>query len=115
MAHTLTSDMRLTNTAAVVHEDIGSPAFQAFQILRIGFTVAPILAGLDKFAGIMTNWDKYLAPSMKSMLGSNSHTFMLAVGIIEVVAGIGVFFKPRFFAYVVAVWLMAIIVNLLMI
>jgi len=106
--------MRLTNTTAAIHEGLDVPAFQAFQILRIGFTVAPILAGLDKFTHIMTNWDKYLAPSVNNMLGGNGHTFMLAAGVIEVIAGIGVFFKPRIFAYVVAVWLMGIIVNLLM-
>jgi hypothetical protein len=88
---------------------------QAFQILRIGFTVAPILAGLDKFFDVMVDWDKYLSPIANNTLGGHGHEFMLVVGIIEIVAGIGVFFKPRVFAYIVAAWLLLIIINLLMI
>ena len=38
---------------------------------------------------------------------------MLVVGIIEIIAGIGVFVKPRVFAYIVAAWLLLIIINLL--
>src|SRR5438094_6127359 len=87
---------------------------QAFAILRFGFTVAPIIAGADKFLHMLTNWDKYLSPTANNMLGGNGHTFMLAVGVIEIVAGIGVFFKPRIFAWVVSAWLLLIIVNLLM-
>ena len=91
----------------------GSNANQAFQILRFGFTVAPILAGLDKFTHILVDWDKYLSPMVNNMLGGRGHQFMLAVGVIEIVAGIGVFVKPRIFAYVVAIWLLGIILNLL--
>jgi len=86
---------------------------QAFQILRFGFTVAPILAGLDKFFHLLVNWDQYLAPVANNILGGHGHQFMLAVGVIEIVAGIGVFLKPRIFAYVVAAWLLFIILNLL--
>jgi hypothetical protein len=89
--------------------------YQAFQILRLGFTVAPVLAGLDKFLHLMVNWDQYLPPVVNRMLGGNGHSFMLVVGVIEIVAGIGVFFKPKIFAYVVGVWLLLIIGNLLMI
>ena len=88
---------------------------QAYQILRLGFTVAPILAGLDKFFHLLTDWDKYLPPMVNNMLGGRGHQFMLIVGVIEIVAGIGVFIKPKIFAYVVALWLLLIIVNLLMI
>lgn len=91
------------------------PSAQAFWILRIGFTMAPILAGLDKFAHIMVDWDKYLAPVVDRMLGGHGHQFMLAVGVIEIVAGIGVAVLPRIFGYVVAAWLCGIILNLLMI
>ena len=86
---------------------------QAFQILRFGFTVAPIVAGLDKFFHLLVNWDQYLPPIMNNLSGGHGHQLMLAVGVIEIVAGIGVFFKPRFFAYVVAAWLLVIILNLL--
>ena len=81
-------------------------AEQAFQILRIGFTVAPILAGLDKFFDVLVDWDKYLSPTADNVLGGHGHQFMMLVGVIEIVAGIGVFIKPRIFAYIVAVWLL---------
>ena len=103
----------IDNTA--VSADSRGAAYQAYQILHIGFTVAPILAGLDKFLHLLTNWDQYLAPSVNTMLGGHGHEFMLVVGVIEVVAGIGVLLKPRIFAYVVSAWLLGIIVNLLMI
>ena len=88
-------------------------AEQAFQILRFGFTVAPILAGLDKFFHVLVDWDKYLSPMANNVLAGRGHQFMLVVGIIEIVAGIGVFLKPRIFGYVVAAWLLGIIINLL--
>jgi hypothetical protein len=94
--------------------DASSPTYQAYQILHIAFTVAPILAGLDKFLHVMTNWDKYLPPAVNNMLGGRGHEFMLVVGVIEIIAGIGVLIKPKIFAYVVGVWLLAIIANLLM-
>jgi hypothetical protein len=86
---------------------------QAFQILRFGFTVAPILAGLDKFFHLLVNWDQYLAPFANNVIGGRGHQFMLAVGLIEIAAGIGIFLKPRIFAYIVAAWLLLIILNLL--
>jgi hypothetical protein len=86
---------------------------QAFQILRFGFTVAPILAGLDKFFHLLVNWDQYLAPFANNLIGGRGHQFTLVVGLIEIAAGIGVFLKPRIFAYVVAAWLLLIILNLL--
>ena len=88
---------------------------QAFQILRFGFTVAPIVAGLDKFFHLLTNWDQYLAPAIAAALPFDGHTFMLIVGVIEIVAGLLVWFKPRLGGYVVAAWLWGIIVNLLLI
>lgn len=90
-----------------------SGARQAFMILRFGFTVAPILAGLDKFLHLLVDWDKYLSPMVNNALGGHGHEFMMAVGVIEIVAGIGVALKPRIFAYVVAIWLIGIILNLL--
>lgn len=92
-----------------------SPSYQAYQILRTGFTVAPIVAGLDKFFHLLVNWDQYLPASINNLTGGHGHQFMLAVGVIEIVAGLGVAFKPRLFAYVVSAWLLLIVVNLLMI
>jgi len=66
----------------------------------------------DKFLNVMTNWDNYLAPWIAWIVG-NTHTFMLTVGAVEIVAGIVVAFKPRWGAYIVALWLLSIIVNLL--
>ena len=87
-------------------------AHQAFQILRFGFTVAPIIAGLDKFLHLLTNWDKYLAPVIPNSLGISAHTFMLIVGVVEIVAGLLVAVQPRIGGYVVAAWLLGIILNL---
>ena len=95
--------------------DTASYGYQAFQILRMGFTVAPILMGADKFLGLLVNWDQYLPSFVNNLLGGRGHEFMYVVGVIEIVAGIGVFLKPKIFAYVVAVWLGLIILNLLMI
>ncbi len=92
-----------------------SPGQQAYQILHLGFTVAPILAGLDKFFNLLVNWEQYLPPFVNRLTGGHGHELMLAVGVIEIVAGLGVWFKPKIFAYVVAAWLLLIIVNLLMI
>ncbi len=88
-------------------------ARQAYQILRFAFIIAPIAAGTDKFLHLLVNWDQYLAPFANRLLGGHGHEFMLVVGVVEIVAGLGVAFKPRLFAYVVAGWLFCIICNLL--
>jgi len=89
-----------------------SPSYQAYQLLRIAFTIIPIVAGLDKFSNFLTQWHQYLSPAFNA-LGNIPNT-MAIVGIIEIIAGIGVFFKPSIFSYIVALWLLAIIVNLLL-
>lgn len=91
------------------------PGYQAYQILHVAFVAAPILAGLDKFFHLLVNWDQYLAPFVNNLLGGHGHAFMLVVGVIEVVAGVGVALKPKVFAYVVAAWLLGIIFNLLLV
>ena len=95
--------------------DISGPAYEAYQILRVGFTVAPIVAGLDKFFNLLVNWEQYLPPFVNNLVGGYGHELMLVVGVIEIIAGLGVFFKPKVFAYVVSAWLLLIVVNLLMI
>src|SRR3954451_16321931 len=90
------------------------PVAQAFWLLRLGFTVAPIAAGLDKFFHVLVNWDQYLAPEIPRILGIDGHAFMLGAGLIEIIAGIGVALKPKIFGYVVSAWLVGIIINLLM-
>ncbi len=89
--------------------------YQAYQILHLAFIVAPVVAGLDKFFHFLVNWDQYLPPLVNKMVGGHGHELMLAAGVIEVVAGLGVAFKPKVFAYVVSAWLLLIVVNLLMI
>jgi hypothetical protein len=89
------------------------PAFQAFWLLRIGFTAAPILFGLDKFAQVMTDWSKYLAPWVNDLVPGTADQAMYGVGAIEVVAGLAVLLAPRFGGYLVAAWLLGIIINLL--
>jgi uncharacterized membrane protein YphA (DoxX/SURF4 family) len=89
------------------------PAYQAYQILHIAFVLAPILAGLDKFSHVLVNWDMYLAPAIAKLSPIGGHGLMLVVGVVEIVAGILVAIKPRVFAYVVAAWLLLIIINLL--
>ena len=108
----------ISNSAGIASrtsESVSSPGYQAFQILRTGFTVAPIVAGLDKFFHLLVNWDQYLPAFVNSLTGGHGHQLMLAVGVIEIVAGLGVAFKPRLFAYVVSAWLLLIVANLLMI
>jgi uncharacterized membrane protein YphA (DoxX/SURF4 family) len=88
---------------------------QAFLLLRSVFTVAPILFGLDKFVGLLTDWEQYLAPQIDALIPGTAHQAMLAVGVVEILAGILVAVAPRIGGYVVAAWLAGIIVNLLLI
>ena len=87
-------------------------ADRAFLLLRTVFTIAPIAFGLDKFAELLTDWEQYLAPWVNDLVPGTAHEAMLAVGVIEVVAGIAVAVAPRFGALLVAGWLAGIIVNL---
>lgn len=93
--------------------DAGRAGREAFLILRTAFTVAPILFGLDKFANVMTDWSKYLAGPFNDLIPGSAHQAMLMVGVIEVVAGLIVAWRPRIGSYVVALWLAGIIVDLL--
>lgn len=114
MAHAFTGSTRVS---ALNAETVSTtePGYQAYQILRMGFTVAPIVAGVDKFFNLLVNWEQYLPAFIKNLTGGHGHELMLAVGVIEIVAGLGVAFKPRLFAYVVSAWLLLIVINLLMI
>lgn len=97
------------------HELVATtPARQAYQALHVGFIVAPVLAGLDKFTNLLTDWTKYLAPSVASALPVDPRTFMYGVGVVEVIAGLLVAIRPRIGGYVVSAWLIGIILNLLM-
>lgn len=93
--------------------ELRDPVYQSFWILRIAFTVAPILFGLDKFFNWMVHWPNYLAPWINNIAPGTAQQFMYAVGAIEIVAGLVVAFAPRFGGYLVATWLGGIVINLL--
>lgn len=89
------------------------PAYQSFTLLRIGFAVLPIVMGADKFANVLVNWERYLAPWIAHLSPLSKLHTMHIVGVIEILAGIAVAIKPRYGAYLVAAWLAGIVVNLL--
>jgi len=103
----------LNGGAVPATADWCDPRYQAFALLRIAFTVAPIAFGLDKFFNVMVHWPNYLAPWINDIAPGSGQDFMYFVGATEIVAGILVALKPRYGAYVVAAWLGGIIVNLL--
>jgi uncharacterized membrane protein YphA (DoxX/SURF4 family) len=92
---------------------LANPAYQAYLLLRMGFTAAPILFGLDKFFNWMVDWPDYLAPWVNDIVPGSGQDFMYFVGVVEIAAGVLVAIAPRLGAYVVAAWLAGIIVNLL--
>jgi uncharacterized membrane protein YphA (DoxX/SURF4 family) len=83
--------------------------------LRMSFGLMPLLAGLDKFFNLLVHWPKYIAPAFAGAIPMAPQHFMYLVGVIEIVAGLAMLLSPwtKVFAYVVAVWLIAIAVNLL--
>lgn len=91
------------------------PAYQAYLVLYAGFVTLPILAGLDKFFHVLVDWDVYLTPLVTRTLSVTAHSFMMVVGVIEIAAGLLVALQPRIGAYVVALWLWGIILNLLLV
>lgn len=96
----------------IAAEDRSRSARQAYQILHFGFTVAPIIAGLDKFTHLLCNWDQYLAPWIARLSPIGGHGLMLAAGVVEFAAGILVAIRPKIAAPIVGAWLCLIILNL---
>jgi uncharacterized membrane protein YphA (DoxX/SURF4 family) len=99
--------------AAGTERALGIAAHQAFWLLRIGFTVAPILFGLDKFFNWSVDWPDYLAGWINDIVPGSGQDFMYFVGGVEILAGLIVLFAPRIGAFVVAAWLGGIVINLL--
>jgi hypothetical protein len=93
--------------------DWRDPRYQAFALMRLAFTVAPIAFGLDKFFNVMVDWPIYLAPWINDIAPGSAQDFMYFVGATEIIAGVAVALKPRYGAYVVAGWLGGIVINLL--
>lgn len=110
MASTLTSSR--TGARPRLRRD---PAYQAFLVLRTAFVVAPVVFGADKFTNVLVDWTTYLAPPLARLFPVAPSTFMYAVGVVEIVAGLVVAFHPRLGALVVAGWLGGILINLLLI
>jgi uncharacterized membrane protein YphA (DoxX/SURF4 family) len=102
-----------TAPLSAARADWHDPRYQAFALLRIGLTVAPIAFGLDKFFNVLVDWPIYLAPWIDDIAPGSAQDFMYFVGVTEIVAGLLVGLKPRYGAYVVAAWLAGIVVDLL--
>jgi hypothetical protein len=115
MLETTHPSTRFHGDLALNSAEVRDPVYQAYKLLHVGFTIAPLVAGLDKFFHVLVDWDAYLAPVANRVVGGHGHAFMLAVGVVEIIAGVGVALWPRVFSYVVAAWLLGIIVNLLLI
>jgi len=98
--------------APVTRGSLRDPDHQAFLLLRTVFTVAPIAFGIDKFAGALVDWNQYLAPWIDDLVPGTTTEAMYAVGVVEIVAGLVVAIAPRFGGWLVAAWLLGIIVNL---
>ena len=89
-------------------------AHSAQKILKFTYGIVPIVAGLDKFTNLLTNWEDYLSEPVLSILPFSAGTFMVIVGIIEIAAGVLVLLRPRIGAYVVMAWLIAIALTLVL-
>jgi len=113
-AATFTPSTRERSTVKqAVQRARSDPAYQAFVLLRVGFTALPIVMGIDKFSNTLVNWEQYLAPWIRDLSPLSALGTMHVVGVIEIVAGIAVAIKPRYAAYIVAAWLAGIVTNLL--
>jgi uncharacterized membrane protein YphA (DoxX/SURF4 family) len=112
-ATTVTTSARTRLASPALDRFKSDPAYQGYLLLRIGFAVAPILFGADKFADVLVNWEKYLAPWIHHLSPLSATHTMYVVGVVEILAGLAVAIKPRYGAYLVAPWLGGIVVNLL--
>ena len=87
---------------------------QTFNLLKYTFGIVPIVAGADKFTNLLTNWEQYINPTMANLLPFSTSVFMIIVGVIEIIAGVIVLKKPEIGGYIVAAWLTAIALTLLL-
>ncbi|HET8528060.1 MAG TPA: DoxX family membrane protein [Gaiellaceae bacterium] len=105
-------EAELPRGRAAARAQWADPRYQAFALMRVAFTVAPIAFGIDKFFNGMVDWPKYLAPWVNDLMPGSAQGFMHFVGVVEIVAGLVVLVKPRYGAYLVAAWLAGIVTNL---
>lgn len=101
--------MNMNTVAVRTH----TPSQQAYLLLHTILTIAPILAGADKFVHLLANWEKYVSPLAVQLSPLSPHALMLVAGVVEIVAGFVVYFRPRIGGWLVAAWLWAIVLNLL--
>src|SRR3982751_2841964 len=111
----MASTTRVSQRARVGAVLTADPSRQAFVLLRTVFTVAPIVFGLDKFANVLVDWPRYLAPVINNIVPGSGQQAMYAVAVVEILAGLVVAIRPRYGALLVTAWLAGIIVNLLLI
>ncbi len=90
----------------------GDHGYKAFRILQAAFVIVPIIAGLDKFFYYLTEWTDFLSPAAMKIIDGHPDGFFMLVGIVEIIVGLGVLFRPRIFAFVAAAWLLLIVLNL---
>lgn len=102
------------NTAATASGTVTDRVSKVRNLLMYTYGIVPIVAGLDKFTHLLTNWSKYLAPVMADIIPFQADTFMYIVGVIEIIAGILVFVKPKIGSLIVGLWLVGIAINLLL-
>ena len=86
----------------------------AANLLKFTFAIVPVVAGIDKFSNLLTNWEAYVSPSIAAMLPFSAAAFMMIVGVVEIIAGLLVFLKPSVGGLIVAAWLVLIAINLLL-
>lgn len=103
-----------TNYSGHIHATTTTHVDLVASLLRWTYGLVPIVAGADKFAHILTDWDKYLAPVVTDIIPLAPHTFMSIVGVIEIIAGIIVLVKPKLGSLIVGFWLLGIVINLLL-
>jgi uncharacterized membrane protein YphA (DoxX/SURF4 family) len=107
-------DVTANYAGSHTHSGTVTQAEKVISLLRWTYGLVPIVAGADKFMHLLTDWDKYLAPSIANILPMQPHTFMSIVGIIEIIAGVLVLIKPKIGSLIVGLWLIGIAINLLL-
>ncbi|MDO6388519.1 tRNA (5-methylaminomethyl-2-thiouridylate)-methyltransferase [Pontibacter sp. BT731] len=109
--NTFTSTVTNSQHASRLHHD---RLATVVTLLKYTYGLVPVIAGLDKFAHLLTDWNKYLSPVVADILPFSAATFLGIVGVIEIIAGVLVFVKPKIGALAVSLWLAGIVLNLLL-
>lgn len=81
------------------------------EVLGFVYGAFPIVAGIDKFTNILATWPDYVPAVLADLLPVAPQTFMYVVGVVEIVAGLVVFWRTEYGAYLVAVWLTGVAVT----